>query len=87
MNTLAASAQTPLPRGEVAARIPGGEPISSNARIRLLSTFIKGGCSLHHDWLGRPFCKCPISEGGMIRLETFIELKFIDSSFLGLSSY
>ena len=29
----------------------------------------------------------PRSEGGMIRLETLIELKFLNSSFSSLSSY
>ena len=31
--------------------------------------------------------KCHVSEGGIIRLETLIELKFINSGFSSLSSY
>ena len=33
------------------------------------------------------FVSVPVSEGGMIRLETLIELRFLNSSFSSLSSY
>ena len=33
------------------------------------------------------FVSVPVSEGGMMRLETLIELKFLNSRFSSLSSY
>ena len=51
--------------------------LSIRARLRMISSRVSTEVT---------FGRGDLSEGGMIRLETLIELKFLNSSFLSLSS-
>ena len=54
----------------------------TNDIITMMISIIITNTARGYDFLGRPLAKFLFSEGGMIRLDTLIELKFLSSRFM-----